>query len=205
MKYEVEICDKLGLNKDLILKKSIRGLPGFNMLDLIEALVYTDTVIEAAEYLGYSDNPVKQAIKETLGKKFPERSQSFGGGGAVRDWRLELLLVIDHKYCNACNCILPLESFGVNLRYSSGKASNCKCCRNIQLTYRKEYIIDRTPKWAELDLIRRFYKNCPNNYQVDHIIPLKGKNVSGLHVLSNLQYLTTQENQMKSNTFIMEH
>jgi 5-methylcytosine-specific restriction endonuclease McrA len=58
------------------------------------------------------------------------------------------------------------------------------------------------PLWSETEEIREFYKNCPEGHHVDHIIPLKGKIVSGLHVISNLQYLTAEENMKKGNRFI---
>lgn len=62
----------------------------------------------------------------------------------------------------------------------------------------------RTPSWANLPNIVQFYKKCPEGYHVDHIVPLRGKNVSGLHVLENLQYLPAIENMRKNNAFIPE-
>ena len=56
-----------------------------------------------------------------------------------------------------------------------------------------------TPSWANLNKIRLIYLKCPRNMEVDHIIPLKGKNVCGLHVDYNLQYLTKSENSRKGN------
>lgn len=58
-----------------------------------------------------------------------------------------------------------------------------------------------TPPWADLVEIKRIYKECPKGMHVDHIIPLKGKLVSGLHVPYNLQYLTPKENQRKNNKY----
>lgn len=59
--------------------------------------------------------------------------------------------------------------------------------------------IQRMPLWANKDKIQEFYMNRPEGYEVDHIIPLKGKLVSGLHVHENLQYLTVSENRSKGN------
>lgn len=70
---------------------------------------------------------------------------------------------------------------------------------------KRKYVADkahRTPAWADLNAIVQFYKNCPPGHHVDHALPLRGKLVSGLHVVQNLQYLPAQENMRKNNRFI---
>ena len=61
--------------------------------------------------------------------------------------------------------------------------------------------LQRTPEWVNLEEIKKIYKKCPIGYHVDHIIPLQGELVSGLHIAENLQYLTAQDNLAKSNKF----
>jgi hypothetical protein len=66
--------------------------------------------------------------------------------------------------------------------------------------------IKRTPAWLTKEQIKEMqniYINCPEGYEVDHIIPLRGKMISGLHVPSNLQYLKISENRKKSNKFTL--
>jgi hypothetical protein len=55
----------------------------------------------------------------------------------------------------------------------------------------------RVVAWTDWDNIELIYKNRPKNNAVDHIIPLCGELVFGLHVSWNLQYLTKSENSKK--------
>ena len=66
---------------------------------------------------------------------------------------------------------------------------------------RKAAKLQRTPSWADDLVIRMIYEDCPEGMEVDHIIPLQGEIVSGLHVAHNLQYLTKSENCSKGNKF----
>lgn len=50
--------------------------------------------------------------------------------------------------------------------------------------------------------IGEFYLNCPEGYEVDHIIPLAKQ---GRHELSNLQYLTKRENRRKRDKILDQH
>lgn len=65
------------------------------------------------------------------------------------------------------------------------------------LAARKVHVKRATPAWADLSAITKFYRACPKGSHVDHIIPLRGERVSGLHVLPNLQYLTARANMSK--------
>ena len=64
----------------------------------------------------------------------------------------------------------------------------------------------QTPTWLNKGYkveIEGFYLFCQlfKGFQVDHIVPIRGKNVSGMHVPWNLQILTAEQNRAKSNFF----
>ena len=63
-------------------------------------------------------------------------------------------------------------------------------------------------KWADRKAISNFYKEAKRltketgiQFHVDHIIPLNGLNVSGLHVEYNLQIITALDNNKKFRSF----
>jgi len=74
---------------------------------------------------------------------------------------------------------------------------------------RKSVILQRTPSWdpeahlivAKYQLANMLSQASGTPYHVDHIIPLQGKNVSGLHVFSNLRVIPGAENVKKSNKY----
>ena len=195
-----KILNRLKLDGDTVLKKQIRGMSGITIKDLVNSLISTNSVEAAAVVLGYTKNPVKQCIRETLKPLFCDRKYDFEGGGTTK-WHICLLEVVEYKKCSACTSILPFSLFSSNSSKRNGLQSICKKCANIESKKHKYYISERTPNWVDMELIAQFYKNCPKGYHVDHIIPLRGKYVSGLHTINNLQYLLADENRSKSNSY----
>ena len=72
--------------------------------------------------------------------------------------------------------------------------------------------INATPLWLtseQLEEIEYFYILANDakiltgeQYHVDHIVPLQGKNVCGLHVPWNLQILSASDNKSKGNKYV---
>ncbi len=111
------------------------------------------------------------------------------------DWVKKKSIQLSEKYSKN-------EEFRLLARSRTKEWNKKNPKRKAHLTKLREAAkIRRTPSWADIEAIKKFYDACPSGYQVDHIIPLRGKNVSGLHVLENLQYLTEKENLSKSNKF----
>ena len=71
---------------------------------------------------------------------------------------------------------------------------------------RDQRLKNATPKWLDMEAVALKYKKRDYlsqvigiKHHVDHIIPLQGENVCGLHVAWNLQIITAEENLSKNN------
>lgn len=94
-----------------------------------------------------------------------------------------------------------------NAYHKEWSAKNRGICNLYLAKYRADKI-QRTPDWADIKAMQIEYelaawcsKVMGEKYHVDHIIPLRGKLVSGLHVPSNLQVIPASKNLIKSNQF----
>jgi len=147
--------------------------------------------------LGYS----AQGWVDFIKKVFPDKPK----GTNYYAW---LLFKADLKYCTKCDTVKPLSDFwNTKQNTSTGKQSWCiDCfepinrikCKSTSAAYRARKL-KAIPLWADLAKIKEFYDKCPDGYHVDHIYPLAGKTICGLHTLDNLQYLPAQDNLKKGN------
>jgi len=93
-------------------------------------------------------------------------------------------------------------------KYEQSTGKSKKIARTV---FRRLSKIQRTPAWLtdiDFERINNEYrvaalltKVTGSSWHVDHIVPLQGKMVSGLHVPSNLRVLPATENIRKSNSF----
>jgi len=117
----------------------------------------------------------------------------------MQDWhRKNALQQIAYRkeYCEA------------NKQYFIKYRKDNKALINARTRRRQMSLINRTPAWldataiAEIDSIYEYcaaLRNSGLRYEVDHIIPLQGKLVSGLHVPENLQVIHEFDNRSKAN------
>lgn len=151
--------------------------------------------------LGLSTSSTTKLLKEL----FPSRKTNSTGSKICTF----ILAEVGMKQCARCQQVLEFSEFRPNRSIGTGVNTYCKLChlestKITQAGRQSEYRaakLNRTMAWSELEKIKEFFNNCPIGYHVDHIVPLQGALVSGLHVLCNLQYLPASENCKKNNTF----
>lgn len=119
-------------------------------------------------------------------------------------------MAVTYSPCKAC------EGKAEKIRYKKLKKSiaerNSARYKLFPWIFRHNQLLSRfrkkgcAPKWLnnqQLNEILAFYKKASESkLTVDHIIPLNGKIVSGLHVPWNLQLMTLAENAKKYNHII---
>ena len=77
---------------------------------------------------------------------------------------------------------------------------------------RRASLLARTPSWLTAEhysqinsvywLAKLQQELTDTKYEVDHIVPLQGKTVCGLHVPWNLQIITMEQNRQKANKLL---
>lgn len=89
-----------------------------------------------------------------------------------------------------------------NAEYAKNNKGRCNA---IKLKYHAKKL-KATPSWADSEKIRIVYEKAEwlsnlmgKVFHVDHVIPLQGENVCGLHVWENLQILEYSINCSKKN------
>lgn len=195
----LNICKKYGY-------EDTKNKSGITTEMLIDGYLQGNVVLYVRELTGCAKQTVTNCIKRT----FPDKPT---GNASTIQW---LLAKIECKHCSSCKEILFLEEFYTNSHKHDRLSDYCKNCskqaRIVSYTKDPEKEISanrarkltrekRTPSWADLKAIEDFYRNRPEGMHVDHIIPIHGELVSGLHVLNNLQYLSIKENLSKKNKY----
>jgi hypothetical protein len=119
-------------------------------------------------------------------------------GPEIQAWEQKLSL----KFAKKRGDPSPVE------RYKASLKEKMAATRNGISAKRHAAKLNRTPQWADLMAIKEIYRIARSltvstgiKHHVDHVIPLQGKLVSGLHTEANLQILMWRENMIKNNKF----
>jgi len=117
--------------------------------------------------------------------------------------------------CNSCHTTKARDYHRLNREACNKRSSNWRKLNphkhNALTSAYKKHVKRATPEWltedmkSEIDYVyfmaREARLMTGEIYHVDHIIPIRGAHVSGLHVPWNLQVLPSDINIKKSNTW----
>jgi hypothetical protein len=207
------ILDKIDKPYNYIAKAKHGKSPKILLGDFIECVINNDvTSRNSNTYLGISEQTFNRLVKRI----FP--TTKLQGGGET--WSFYMLSLIAYKKCHKCSLIKPI----IEIAASNSVCKTCRTYYNTSDTRRiknreqqkdfyynnPHYYNEKTaryraqkikacPIWVSLQELQAIYDNKPEGCHVDHIVPLQGKYVCGLHVPWNLQYLTPTENRKKKN------
>ena len=96
------------------------------------------------------------------------------------------------------------------LELGKANAKNNASAYNVRMSAYRAAKVSATPSWANFDDMRMWYEvaevlsRSGVKFEVDHIVPIKGELVCGLHTHDNMQILTKAENVRKLNRFVVE-
>ena len=196
------------INKIEVVRKVLQDLDallGFELCNAAEKYEEFIEVICRDSYVLLDIDIPHSKMTKILRCVFPDRDP-------VKHKKIDkyILSLAGMRECPKCVKVKYLTDFRLNASKSDGVNGHCKVChytsiKRTQPSRSAQYkaaSIERVMSWSNMEEISAFYSKCPEGYHVDHIIPLQGEVVSGLHVIENLQYLSAEDNIKKHNKFI---
>ena len=137
---------------------------------------------------------------------------------AKKEFRLEqkkLRESLTEKHCKRCGNTMPIEMFKRKRRIRKDESvyysyGSCRSCTSIWRRIKRSCTsVAPVPNWLNSNQkqnINKKYKKCKDlvkqtgkPHHVDHIVPLHGEIVCGLHVPWNLRVIPEKENLRKTN------
>lgn len=217
------ICHNFGKLPEDTAKRKFGSLPVYTYRDVLSRILEGNNSSITEVFPEMSRPTIVNMLKVC----FPGKVKEHSG----QDWYVYLLDTLNLKRCSKCTNILDKTNFYVAVNKHAGLRNMCITCDNTanklhrdlnkehyKKTHHQHYVdnkqayVAKTAKrravklnalvsWANTREIATIYLHCPEGYHVDHIIPLQGDLVCGLHCEHNLQYLTAVDNISKGNKF----